>query len=216
MLELKRLPFEEVNVLPGMQRVHLRLARFRGGTVPAIRLNGQRVQGSRQIARALDKLEPEPALFPADPAQRRAVEEAERWGEQEFQDVPRIVLRWGLVEDLALRRWVAAQSNMPMADLSAHLSGPLARYYARVIGADEPAARRAMRELPQMLDHADELLAEGTLALDPPNAATLQVLSTVRALSEFEDLRDQVAAHPVASAAQEFFPQFPGPVPGFI
>jgi hypothetical protein len=54
MLDLKGVDYELATVLPGMQRVHLRLVGFRGGTVPALKLDGRRVQGSRRIARALD------------------------------------------------------------------------------------------------------------------------------------------------------------------
>ncbi len=63
-LELKGIEFESVNVMPGMQRIHLRLAGFRDGTVPALKLDGRRVQGSMPIARALDELTPDPPLFP--------------------------------------------------------------------------------------------------------------------------------------------------------
>ena len=216
MLQLKHVEFDEVRVLPGMQRIHLRLARFRGGTVPALKLNGRRVQGSRQIARALDELAPEPPLFPPDPDRRAAVEQAGGWGEREFQSVPRIILRWGLMNDPALRRWLGEQSGMPMPGVAARLSGPTARYYARVIGADEAAARRATRELPQMLDHVDALLADGTSSVEQPNAATLQIFSTVRALDSFADFRDRLAGRSSRAAAHELFPEFPGEVPPFI
>ncbi len=65
MLELKGVEYELAEVLPGTQRMYLRLAGFRGGTVPALKLDGRRVQGSRSIARALEQLRPEPSLFPA-------------------------------------------------------------------------------------------------------------------------------------------------------
>src|SRR5689334_10543341 len=113
MLELKGVPFQPVEVLPGMQRVHLRVAGFRGGTVPALKVDGRRIQGSRSIARALDGLRPEPPLFPAEPEQRQRVEEAERWGDEELQDVPRRIFRWGAVHDLSLRRWLSARSGVP-------------------------------------------------------------------------------------------------------
>jgi hypothetical protein len=67
-----------------------------------------------------------------------------------------------------------------------------------------------------MLDHADALLADGTLTLDPPNAAALQVLSTVRALDAFSDLHAHVSGHPVAAPARELFPEYPEPIPSFI
>jgi len=216
MLELKGIPYESVGVIPGMQRVHLRLAGFRRGTVPAVKLDGQRVQGSVEIARALEQLTPDPPLFPADSALRAEGAAAERWGEAEFQSLPRLIIRWGLVHDLALRRWMAKETRLPAPALAAHAARPTARYYARVVGADEAAARRAVTALPESLRRADALLAAGTLATDPPNAAALQILSTVRSLDAFADLHELVSAHRVAAAAEDLFPDFPGPVPRFI
>jgi glutathione S-transferase len=216
MLELKRIDFGTVEVMPGMQRIHLRLAGFRAGTVPAIKLDGHRVQGSLQIARALEQLRGAPPLFPEDPRARARVEEAERWGEEELQPVPRRIIRWGIVHDMTLREWLADVSHLPMPALAARTSGPAARYYARVVGADEAAVRRDLVALPKLLDRADALLADGTLATDPPNAATLQILSTVRSLEGFADLAEQVRSRPSAAAARELFPDFPGPVPSFL
>jgi glutathione S-transferase len=56
MVELKGVEFELVNVLPLTQRMHVRIAGFRGRTVPALNVDGRRIQGSRQIARVLDEL----------------------------------------------------------------------------------------------------------------------------------------------------------------
>lgn len=212
MLDRKGIPYETVTILPGLQRVHLRLAGFRGGTVPAIKLDGRRVQGSRRIARALEAYQPAPALFNGDPR----AQEAERWGDEELQELPRVLMRWGLVRDLRLRRWLGEVSGLPSPAIAARTSGPTARYYARAIGADEGAARRAVEQLPQSLSHADALLEEGVLDVESPSAATLQVLSSVRALDGFADLHDHVSAHPAAAAARKLFPEFPGPVPPFL
>ncbi len=216
MLELKGIEYRTVNVLAGSQRVHLRLAGFRDGTVPALKLDGRRVQGSRRISRALEQLQPQPPLFPSDPELRRRVEEAERWGDEEFQSVPRIGLRWALVRDRALRGWLAQESGLPVPTITARTSGPLARYYAHVIGADEAAVRRTLREMPDMLDRVDALLLDGTLGLDPPNAAALQILCTVRALDAFGDFHELVSTHPAAAAARQLFPRYPEPVPRFL
>ena len=48
-----------------------------------------------------------------------------------------------------------------------------------------------------------------------PDAATLQVLCSVRALDGFADLHDQVAAHPCAAPARELFPDYPE-IPAFL
>ena len=59
--------------------------------VPAIKVDGRKVQGTRWIARALDEIYPDgPRLFPEDPAQRRKVQQAERWGEELQNAVRRI------------------------------------------------------------------------------------------------------------------------------
>jgi glutathione S-transferase len=216
MLELKGIDYRSVNIMPGMQRVQVRLLGFPGGTVPALKLDGRRVQGSRQIARALEELRPDPPLFPADAELRRRADEAERWGDEEFQDYPRRLFRWGLVHNVELRRWLSAASGIPAPALAARLSGLNARYYARLAHADEAAVRRDLAALPQALDRADELLAQGVLTVDPPNAAALQVLCTVAALEGFSDLHDQVAAHPVAAPARRLFPDYPGPIPSFL
>jgi glutathione S-transferase len=208
MLELKGIQYELATVLPGTQRMHLRLVGFRGGTVPALRLDGRRVQGSRAIARALEAARPDPPLFPTDEA-------AERWGDEELQMVPRRIVRWGLTRDAGLRRWISEASAVPAPGLVGALGIPAAKYYARAVGADEAAVRRALDELPGMLARVDALLADGVLTPAAPDAATLQVLCSVRALDGFADLHDQVAAHPCAAPARELFPDYPS-VPAFL
>jgi glutathione S-transferase len=42
--------------------------------VPALKLNGTKIQGSREIARELDHIQPDPPLYPADPEKRGKVE----------------------------------------------------------------------------------------------------------------------------------------------
>jgi glutathione S-transferase len=218
MLDLKGVEYKRVDVLPLNQRVHLRLAGFRGGTVPAIKVDGRRVQGSREIARVLDELWPEPPLFPAEPELRKQVVEAERWGEEQLQPVPRRIGRYGALHSLEARRWGARAQGMPAAGVVARLAGPLLRYYARTVEVDgrratEAGVRADLEAVPSLLDHADQLLAEGILPTDPPNAATLQVLSAVCLLDALADLHDTIGTRPCAVAARELFPDYPRPLP---
>jgi glutathione S-transferase len=220
MLELKGVEFTLVDVLPLNQRLHLRLAGFRGGTVPALKLDGRRIQGSREIARALDEAWPEPPLVPSDPELRARVLEAERWGEQVLQPVPRRLARFGVARDRALRRWWAERQSLPVPGVTAVVSGPVSRYYARTSEsdgrrADEPGVRADLAAVPALLDHADGLLADGTLATDPPNAATLQVLASIRLLAALEDLRPY-RERPSVAAARALFPHYPEPIPPFL
>jgi glutathione S-transferase len=218
MLDLKGVEYEAVDVLPLNQRVHLRLAGFRGGTVPALKLDGQKVQGSRQIARVLDERWPEPPLFPRDLEARARVEQAERWGEEELQPIPRRLFRLAAAQSLDLRRRLARAQGMPAPGLIAVAMQPAIAYYTRTIEADgrratEASARADLAALPSMLDRVDRLLADGTVTLDPPNAATLQILTTVRLLDAFEDLHDHVAAHACAAPARQLFDDYPARLP---
>ena len=94
MLERKGIDHKTVWLLPGLWPALLRTRGFRGGTVPAMKIDGRRLQSSREISRALEDAKPDPPLFPADPEERLAVEEAERWGDEILQDVPRRIVRW--------------------------------------------------------------------------------------------------------------------------
>src|SRR4051794_29675889 len=218
MLDLKGIDYKLVHVLPGNQRVHLRLAGFRGGTVPALKLDGRKIQGSREIARELDALVAEPALLPADTDARQQVEEAERWGDEEFQAVPRRIFRCALTKDAGLRRWLAeVDGGMPLPAVGARLSGPVSMYYARAVGAREDQVRQDIAQLPRMLDRVGELASDGVLRSNPPNAATLQIMCTVRALLGYADFEELVGARSFAPLARELFPHYPPEtVPPFV
>ena len=67
MLEHKGVDYRRIDFPAGMQRLMLRPLGFPGKTVPAVRIEGARLQGTTEIALALDALLPERPLFPADP-----------------------------------------------------------------------------------------------------------------------------------------------------
>ncbi len=207
MVELKGVDHQLVTVAPMAQKAHLRAVGFRRGTVPAMKVDGKRVQGSRQIARALERRWPEPPLFPIDPELRARVEEAERWGEHELQPIPRRIFRYGVANDPVLRRWVIEQQSMPAPGLVSRVTAPVVRYYAKAPeldgrSGDADGVRDSLAALPALLDHADALIADGTLTIDPPNAATLQILATIRTLGVFSDLRELMDGRPSLSASR--------------
>ena len=91
MLEHKGLDYDFVKLPPAVHAPTMLMLGFPTMGVPAIKVDGVRVQGTRWIARALDELYPDkPLLFPTDPAQRRKVQDAERWGEDLQNAVRRI------------------------------------------------------------------------------------------------------------------------------
>lgn len=208
MLEIKRIPTRVLTIPPGLNAPVVRALRFPGPTVPALKLDGRRIQGSLAISRALDELVPEPPLFPRDPVAREAVEEAERFGEAELQPLPRRFFRWCTVNDFDFRAWLAKGARMPAPRLQARMSRPIARWYQRQAGAYDGELRSDLERLPALLDRVDALIAEGTIGGEEPNAADLQIGSSVRALAAFSQIAPLVEGRPAGELARRLFPRY--------
>lgn len=214
MVRHKRLPHRVVRLMPGLHPQLVRIAGFPGRTVPALELDGRKVQGSLAISRALDLAEPRRPLFPAEPVARGRVEEAEAWGEAELQPVPRRLVRFALLVDADLRAWVAREAmRLPLPALVGELSRPLLRRLADRVQAEEPQARRDLERTPLLLDRVDTLIAEGVIGGPEANAADFQLLSSVRLLLEFDAVSQLVAGRPCEAAARRLYPSWLGPVP---
>jgi glutathione S-transferase len=207
MLELKGIDHVVVELLPGTHPVRLRAAGFPAGTVPALTLDGERVQGSLRISRFIEELVPEPTLF-GD----REVEQAEIWGEEVLQPIPRRVFRWGTARSPELRRWVAELSEIPAPGVAAFLNAPVARHFARLSEASDERVRADLAALPAILDRVDGLVAAGTIG-GAVNAADCQIASTVRVLLAYEDLEPMLQHRPSAELAMRLFASYPGPIP---
>lgn len=214
MLERKGIAFKRFDLTPAMHRRALRLLGFEGNTVPALKLDGRRLQGTREIARALDKARPEPPLFPSDPARRAKVEEAERWGDEELQPPARRISLWALSRDRAgVRSFLAgAHTGLPVW-VAVRTAGPFLNASARINEADEAAAGADVRNLPALLDHIDGLIAEGVLGGAEPTAADYQIAPSLRLLMTLDDLRPSIAARPAGALAERIAPDFPGRIP---
>src|SRR5215208_6480436 len=136
MLEHKGLEHRIVWLLPGLWPALLRTRGFRGGTVPAMKIDGRRLQGSRTISRALEEANPDPPLFPPEPHRRLEVEEAERWGDEVLQDVPRRIVRWISVKRPEARVMIAREVGIPLPRFAAWINAPAARHLASKVDAD--------------------------------------------------------------------------------
>lgn len=214
MLRHKGIDHEVVDIPPGGQRLVLRLYGFRGGTVPALKIDGRRVQGSLAVSRALDELQPQPPLFPSDAEARAAVEDAERWGEAELQPPPRHIFRWCAAHDYDLRRALARAVKMPAPSLAARLFKPVSWYYSRVVsGSSDESVRDELAALPGQIDHVDELIARGVIGGEQPNAADFQIATSVRVLLNFPQLRPLIEDRPAGGLAMRIAPSFGRPLP---
>ena len=186
------IPYKRVDLMPVIAKGALRALGFPGITVPALKIDGRKVQGSREIARELDRIKPDPPLLPADPAARAAVEQAERLG------------RRGAPAGRPPDPLERAAARPRAARLL--LRGRAARRSDRARREDRPAAGRRSRPgstrptdenvradlaaLPGMLQRSTTGSPTARSAASSSNAADLQIATSVRLLMTLQDLRD--------------------------
>jgi glutathione S-transferase len=214
MLDRKGIAWKRRDLANVIDRPLLRAMGFPGPTVPAIKLDGRKIQTTRAIARALDELVPEPSLFPSDPDRRAAVEDAERWGDEVLQPVPRR-LSWGaLTRDRSgLRSFVEGPIMGIPPTIAVATAAPLVYGSARLNKATDDAVRADLMTLPALIDQVDDLIANGVIGGAEPNAADFQIFCSVRLLLCFDDLQPLLDGRPAADHALRVVPDFPGRIP---
>jgi len=212
-LQRKGLQFKRVNLMP-MAQTLIGPLRYGGATVPGMRVDGERLLGSRAIMRRLDELAPEPALLPPPGgAQRARVLEAERWGDEILQSIPRRILDVAFVRHPASMESFATDLPVPMpAPLMRPILPLMARMMASKNEAREETARADLLALPSHMQKIDEWIAEGLLGGEEPNAADLQIGSSIQLLRKIADVRPIVDAHPAAVTLTRYFPPLDGEV----
>jgi len=205
---LKRLAYERVD-LPMTGEHPARMQELYGAgntTVPGMLIDGEPVHGSRAILRRLEQLEPEPALYPSG-----EVHEAERWGDEELQDLGRR-LPWGALHfrpELLAAITDGAPLDGPGTDHAIRFIRAAWRYHH--ITAERLAADLA--SLPAKLDHIGSLTEAGVIGGQTPNAADLQIGATIRVLLPIGDLAPLLADTAAERIALRHFPPPRGGLP---
>ena len=216
-LALKSIPYERVDLLP-MSQLLIGPLRYGGTTVPGMRVDGERIVGSRPIMRRLDALRAEPALLPApgDPSYAKVLE-AERWGDEVLQSVPRRILDVSFLRRPAVMESYAGDAKLPLPRPLMRPALPLtARLMAIRNHARDDTARADFAALPGQLDRVDAWIAEGLLGGERPNAADLQIGSTIRLLMSIGDVRPLIEGRPAAQLTR-YFPPLAGAIePGVL
>jgi glutathione S-transferase len=214
MLEHKGIPYKRTDLMPVVSKGVLRAVGFPGVTVPALKLDGNKVQGSREIARELDRRQPEPPLFPADPQKRAAVEEAERWGNDVLQPPMRQILWWTFKHDKGPMRSYSegAKLGVPIS-LAMKTAAPVIAISSRINEADDETVRGSLAEFPAMLAKVDGLIAAGTIGGEQPNAADFQIATSLRLAMTLDDLRPAIESRPAGQLAMRLVPDYPGHTP---
>jgi glutathione S-transferase len=211
-LALKGIDYRRADLLPITSSLVGRIA-YGGSTVPGLRIDGERLVGSRPILRRLDELVPEPALLPADPLLRVRVLEAEQWGDSVLQSAARRLIDAGLIRQPRAMESYAADSRLLVPTAVARPTlGLIAKAMARKNAVSDQSTRRDLADLPGWLDRVDGWMADGLLGGAPPNAADLQLGSSIRLLYSMGDLRPLIEGRP-SMALVDLFPPEPGHIP---
>jgi glutathione S-transferase len=201
MLEHKGIPWRAREMPPGVQTMTMRARGFPGRTVPAIKLDGTRVQTNRRIARFLDELRPDPPLVPPERADQ--IESAERFNDEVLQTLTRRLL-------------LAAGRRDPSCGDDGRL-GPIlsygrsrrrlaARVASRYFGVTDEIERLDLIALPDVLDHVDSLVDSGILNGPELNAADLEIAPSLALGSYRLDVRDQFTSRPSWELVERLLP----------
>lgn len=212
-LKLKGLDYERVELQPGPHIAQM--AEVYGEdrtTVPGAVIGDEPVHGSNAILRRLEELAAEPALFP-DGTHGERVVEAMEWGDAELQPLGRS-LTWGSMhfrpESIGTFAGPGAQPLDPAGtDFAIKMIRGTWKYHH--ITATRLAEDLA--GLPAKLDRVDAYVADGVLLGETPNAADLQIGSTLTVLRTVGDLRPLIDGRPAEQVARKWFAERPGLVP---
>ncbi len=213
-LKIKGLSYSVVEFPPPMHMAAMKLL-FGARTVPGIKIDGEKISGSRAILARLDELAPNPPLFPADQAARAAVIAAEVWGDEVLQPLVRRILWPSFKAHPEVMANYSAGSKLPPVPV------PVLRLIAPGVTTIEMRANRAtnesyaddIRTLPILLDRIDGWIAGAVIGGEQFNAADLQIAASLRLLMTFADFSEIFAGRPCADLALRCFPEAPGFAP---
>lgn len=213
-LELKGLPYERKDLMFGASNLH-QIVRFGARTVPGLKVGSQKVVGSRLILRTIDGLTPDPPLVPPDPEHRKAVDEADEWGDLVLQEQA----RWILLQAMknapdALPSFLEGYKVPAIPPWALKRAGVGVDLEMRLLGYSAAQVRDEWTPaVPGHIDHVDRLIADGVIGGDQPNVADLQIAATVRLLLNVEDLRPHIEDRPAGKLARRLIPDYPGHLP---
>jgi glutathione S-transferase len=230
MLEHKQVPYRRIDIVT---LLHPLVARLRGfdaggqtrtaggrrtfglrlgdrlGTVPALAADGQRISTNHGIARFLDERHPGPALFPTDPEQRAAVEEAERWANETLQMAARRIPGAAVVRDPAAFSQSSGNGRLGYLLYKRALTRRLIvpRILHGVFAARPEAERDPVAELPALLDRIDAWIADGILGGAQLNAADFMVAPSLALILYRRDVMPLFEGRPALELVDRLLPE---------
>jgi glutathione S-transferase len=230
MLEHKQVPYRRVDIVTLLHPLVVRLHGFdaggqtrtaggrrtfglrlgdRLGTVPALAANGHRISTNHGIARVLEERHPQPPLFPADPEQRAAVEDAERWANDKLQMEARRIAAGAVLRDPAAMSRSSGDGRMGYLlyrrALLRRLITP--RILRGVFAASPRAERELLAEFPSMLDRIDAWIADGVLGGAQLNAADFMVAPSLALILYRPDVMPLFEGRPALELVDRILPK---------
>lgn len=214
-LDHKGIRHERRSVLPGGPRAMM-FSRG-GGTLPVIDLDGKRIVDSARIIDALEIRQPEPALFPSDPDERRrALEIAAYFTDEVGHDMRRVGF-WEGRKDRTFMAAFMATDHGAAARVQQRAMLPVAwQYVVRRYGFDQESFERSKAALVGALDRIEsERQGRDHLVGDRFTVADLTAASLLYPLAwppEFQyelpepprsEFRESVKGHPAVDWISE-------------
>jgi glutathione S-transferase len=230
MLEHKRAPYRRVDVVtlthPMVVRLHgfdaggetrvagdrrtlpLRLGDLLG-TVPALADGKARISTNHAIARYLDQRHPDQPLLPADPEQRSAVEQAERWANDTLQMAARRIVFSAVLRDPAAMTRATDDGRMGYLLYRSYL---IRRLITPWIGRLSFAARQGedrqlLADLSAMLDRIDAWVDRGVLNGPELNVADFMVAPSLALILYRPDVRPIFEGRPALELVDRLLPE---------
>jgi glutathione S-transferase len=214
MLEHRGIAYKRTDLLSPLHRPVLRALGFDGITVPALKADGERVQGTGAIARWIDSKAAGPPLVPEDPESRRRVEEAETWADEDLQGPIRRLAWWAMRRDRSGVQSFLSDARLGLpASVLARTSGPFIKAAGRANDSTDERVRSDVARFPALFDRIDGYIAEGTIDGESLNVADYQIGTSIRLLMNFEDFRAELEGRPAGRHAKRVAPTFPGQIP---
>jgi len=225
MLEHKGIPYELLTLPAGVHPLAVRLAGFTPeggrkiddkphrmlaladhlGTVPALRMDGERVMTNRKISRFLDQRQPQPPLFPGDPAAREQVEEIECWGDETLQMAARRTILAATVQDQVIDGGADGRLG-PLLFHNDLMRRTSARIFGVTFAVGSAGEARLLTEARGMLEQIDGWITKGLLNGEELNAADLTLAPSVALLSYHRELAPEIEQRPVGHLLDRLLP----------
>ncbi len=148
--------------MPGAHMaVALWLSRGSSKTFPILQLDGRTIADSTEIVAALERLQPEPPLYPADPDQRRRALDLEDYFDEELGPPIRLLVWHEMIGEPEMLGDLASRSAPGPLARAKGMAGAYVRVFTSLrFGANDDGAADAAREkVTAAMDRLDAELA---------------------------------------------------------